>query len=222
MPVRMKLEDIGQNITLAFDQMTSPEARRRLLAQFAREKVAEAAAHNSAVLGRPARFETFVDGTRSPNLESVRPDGQIVAEFELVEEVLLWVGDRLFESSPHLTGRYQRSHELFIDGVVYESDGPFPALWDEAFFANTQPYARKIERGLSAQAPDGVYQYWATKAASRFGNIARIKFGYRTPLFGAINYWAARTKMTGKGRPMSSRTRAEWLRRQPAIIITPR
>jgi hypothetical protein len=120
MPVRMKLEDIGQNITLAFDQMTSPEARRRLLAQFAREKVAEAAAHNSAVLGRPARFETFVDGTRSPNLESVRPDGQIVAEFELVEEVLLWVGDRLFESSPHLTGRYQRSHELFIDGVVYE------------------------------------------------------------------------------------------------------
>lgn len=222
MAVKIKFEDIGQTISLAFEKETGPEARRKLLAAFAREKVSEAEAHNTAVLGRPARFETFVDGAKSSNFEGVRPDGQIVAEFELVEEVLLWVGDALFSASPWRTGRFARSHELFIDGVVYESDGPFPTLWDEAFFANTQPYARKLERGLSSQAPDGIYQVVAQQANSRFGNLAKVSFGYRTPLFGAIHDWATRSKLTGKGRPMSSRTRAEWLRRQPAIIIRPR
>jgi len=53
-------------------------------------------------------------------------------------------------------------------------------------FLNIQPYARKIERGQSSQAPDGVYQAVATLAQRRFGNVAKITFSYRTAIGGAI------------------------------------
>jgi hypothetical protein len=55
-------------------------------------------------------------------------------------------------------GLYKRSHVLIADGVAVD-DGKIPPLAktsDVRF--NIQPYARKIERGLSPQRPDGVYQ----------------------------------------------------------------
>jgi hypothetical protein len=57
----------------------------------------------------------------------------------------------------------------------------------------------------------------AELARARFGNVANIKFGFRAPLFGGIEEWAARTRMKSKSK---GDRRAEWLRRQPAIIIT--
>ena len=80
--------------------------------------------------------------------------------------------------SPVLTGRFAKSHELFADGVDTENPNIAPPA-EEYVFLNTQPYARKIERGRSPQAPDGVYQAVATLAQRRFGNIARITFSYR-------------------------------------------
>jgi hypothetical protein len=87
---------------------------------------------------------------------------------------------------------------------------------------NTQPYARKIERGHSKQAPNGVYETVAHLAARRFGNMARIRFGYRSPLFGSIKEWAGRTRLQPKGRRRTGSSRQDWLTRQPAIIVTPR
>jgi hypothetical protein len=89
-------------------------------------------------------------------------------------------------------------------------------------FINTQPYARKLEKGASSQAPDGVYQSVAVLASRRFGNIAKVRFGYRVPLFGSINAWADTASAARWAAAKSERReslRAEWLRRQPAIII---
>ena len=76
-------------------------------------------------------------------------------------------------------------------------------------FLNTQPYARKIEGDLSRepsskQAPEGVYEAVATLAQRRFGNVAMIRFSYRTPIDGAI-----------AGGRMGDRS----TRRTPAIIV---
>ncbi len=95
----------------------------------------------------------------------------------------------------------------------------------EYAFLNTQPYSRKIERGESPQAPEGVFQVVATLAQSRFGNIAKITFSYRAVMGGAIGAWA----MTPSARSLAARSgstgssdikRTEWLTRSPAIIIT--
>jgi hypothetical protein len=57
-------------------------------------------------------------------------------------------------------------------------------LAEEYTFINTVPYARKIERGSSRQAPDGVYQAVANLARRKFTKLAKITFSYRTVLGG--------------------------------------
>jgi hypothetical protein len=86
-------------------------------------------------------------------------------------------------------------------------------------FVNVQPYARKIERGESPSAPEGVYEAVATLARQRFGNVARIRFEYRVPVGGgtALEAWAGRT---GQRRRAGRQRSSEWNRRQPAIVIT--
>jgi hypothetical protein len=87
---------------------------------------------------------------------------------------------------------------------------------------NTQPYARKIEKGLSPAAPDGVYEVVAALAKRRFGNIASIKFSYRAPLAGGVLPYVAIDRKMLAGHPDRARARAERALRAPAIVIVPR
>jgi hypothetical protein len=147
----------------------------------------------------------FVDGVRGAALQTVKPNGIIVAEFELVTDVLRYIGEQLVLNSPVDTRRYEQSHKLFADGVEIEPSSQILTA-DEYVFINTVPYARKIERGLSPQAPDGVYQAVATMAKRRFSRVARISFSYR----GLIGGFVA-------GGPAGNRSDT----RQPAIIVRP-
>src|SRR5690606_34057746 len=108
----------------------------------------------------------------------VQPEGRISFEFSLLGPVLEWIGEQIVLASPVLTGTYARSHVVFADGV--EADpGNVPEDAKEYVFVNLQPYARKIERGLSPQSPEGVYHAIAALAHQRFGNIARIHYTLR-------------------------------------------
>jgi hypothetical protein len=69
---------------------------------------------------------------------------------------------------------------LLADGAEVDPSGANVPPADEYVFINTVPYARRIERGSSSQAPDGVYQAVAMLARGRFGNIARITYSFRT------------------------------------------
>ncbi|ODT50264.1 hypothetical protein [Devosia sp. 63-57] len=177
MRVSTKVEPIARDIAFIVAQDLSPEARSRALADYAGEQIAEADRQNRAALGTAVHREVFVDGRRAAALTSVRPDGVIVAEFDLVNDALEWIGRQLVLTSPVLTGAYARNHVMFADGTEVTSKIPDAA---EYIFVNMLPYARKIEAGLSDQAPDGVYQAVAVVAARRFGNVARVLFGYRT------------------------------------------
>jgi len=215
---KVKVQGLYKDIRLAFPQLFSPQARSKAFADFARSELKAAQEHNRSALGRVPPHQTWVDGTLGGDLDRVKPDGTIVFEFEMVEELLLWIQEELFKNSPWLTGRYTRSHALFVDGKEASLDAPLPPIEQEAFFVNLQPYARRIERGWSDKAPDGVYESVAKIAKGRFANVADIKFSYRTPAFGAVHEWASRTRMQSTRRS----DRAEWLRRQPAIVVTPR
>lgn len=180
-------------------EITSPKAKSERLAAFAREQIAEADAINRNALGREVDREIIVDGQTGKPIEQVRPDGVVFAEWSLIGGVLEWIGEELLKASPILTGKYMRSHVMFVDGVEHKPGDPLDEGAAEYAFVNTQPYARKIERGLSPQAPDGVYEVIAALAAQRFGNQARIRYTFRS--------------LTG------TKDRAD---RQPAIIVYPR
>jgi hypothetical protein len=217
MAVVAKIEPISRDIQAIIRENLSPAARSRVLARFARETINEASDINRRALGKVPPYQTFVDGRRSEALERVRPDGVIVAEFDLISELLGFVSQQLWVHSPIRTGRYQKSHRIFADGaLVGEVANNTRALaapggrWTsgmvdarEWVFVSVAPYARRIERGWSRQAPDGVYQAVAALARRRFASLARIQFSYRG--------------VTGLSFP---KRRSVTDTRQPAIVIT--
>lgn len=224
MAVKSRLDPIDRSIQLFISEELSPEARSRHLASFARVQIQAAKDQNRRVLGADPPVEIAVDGSLGRPIEAVSPDGVVVAEFRLVEDVLAYIGEMLVRHSPVLSGRFQSSHILFADGVEVDPE-KIPVDAQEYSFVNQQPYSRKIERGLSPQSPEGVYHVVSVLAQRRYGNIARIRFGFRSLPAGAVGRWS----VTGSARALAQRVRGgdarnhpEWLTRQPAIVVTQR
>ena len=180
MAVSTKIEPINKDIALFLDDVRSPSQ----FVDLARQVIEDTKRDNAAILGRVPPFTIFVDGSRGAPIEAVKPGGVIVVEFELVQDVLRYIGEQLVLHSPHLTGRYERSHVLFADGTPIDFEAPVTAIASEYVFVNTQPYARKLERGRSPQAPHGVYEVTATLAKRKFSRLAKIEFGFRNLVSG--------------------------------------
>ena len=221
MAIRSRIQPIDRSVIVQLTSDLSPAARSRTLAFAARAILADTLEENSQVLGYVPGYQTFVDGSEGVPVEAVKPEGVIVYQFQLLFDLFVWIFMQLSSASPVLTGRYKSSHIFFADGAEIDPLGPIPVA-SEYVFMNDQPYARKIERGLSKQAPDGVYEGVAALAAARYGNIARIIFTYRSMQGGAIGEWARTTKMIHKNRrkQLEGDKRQMWLTRQPAIVIT--
>ncbi|MFC3693123.1 hypothetical protein [Chenggangzhangella methanolivorans] len=222
MSLRSRLDPIDRDIDAILAEDLSPQARSSALADVARGELRAAQDVNARAMGgRTPPHDTFVDGRRGAIEDSVSPQGVIAYEFTLLEELFAWIADQLVTHAPVLTGKFSRSFAFFADGVEVSEGAPAPQA-SEYVFLNLQPYARKIERGLSSQAPDGVFEVLAAMAAARFGNVARIRFGFRSVPAGAVGEWAARTNLqsraSSRNRPGAQRT--DWLTRQPAIVIT--
>lgn len=221
MTITTKLDPVARSIQMLVDETLGPEARSRQLAAFAREEFERADAENRAATGRTVAHRTFVDGVEGRPLPTVTPDGTVVFAWQLLDDLLAWIADELERASPKKSGRYAASHLLFADGIEVPASSPVPDAAEYAFL-NAQPYARKIERGLSEAAPEGVYEAVALLARRRFGNIASVKFSFRSLPSGAIGDWAARTGMKARRAKLNVTgvARQDWLTRQPAIIVT--
>jgi hypothetical protein len=204
MPIVTQVEPIDKDIELFISEMFSPAARSLALALVARTQLAEADQTNQSALKYVPAHKTIVDGSEGASEYGVRPDGLIVYEFELITDLFEWIAQQLETHAPVKSGQFSKSFAFFADGSEVEVGTELPDA-SQYVFLNTQPYASKIERGESPQAPDGVFQVVATMAQQRFGNLARITFGYRAPVSGAF--------LTGHaGNKSANRT--------PAIIIT--
>lgn len=204
MAVKTRLEPIDRDIALMLNEALSPAAQSQALAQYAREGIEEARNTNRQILGRLPHETIAVDGRKGAALESVKANGVIIVEFELFNDALIWIADQITIHSPFKTGQFRKNNALFADGREIEVGKEIPAA-TEFVFINLTPYARKIERGTSSQAPDGVFQAVATLAQRRFGNVARISFSYRTALGGSF--------LTGRQGDRSQQ-------RNPAIVVT--
>ena len=171
-------DDLASLISESF----GPEAVSTAIAEAARGALAEAEAINTAALGRAVPYETLVDGRESADLDKVRPDGSIVGIFDLTTEILTWIEQQLISHSPVRTGRYQKSHRIFVDGAEMAIADIAPGV-RQVVFAPLSAYAPEIEPhdgkpGESRKAPDGVYQAVAALARQRFGAFADISFTF--------------------------------------------
>lgn len=222
--VTTKIQPIDRDLVIRL--LGSPQERSAIHAQFAREQLADAEETDRQIIGSVPSHETFVDGSKGASEDNVRPDGGVIVyEFDLVSDVLAWISDTLETHSPEggsgdpHPGLYKKSHVMLADGSLADPSNPPQA--EEYVFVNSQPYARKIEKGSSQQFPDGVYETVATMARAKYGNSAKITFGYRSIAGGEIGAWAktasARAHASNHSRVANP---SAWLTNQPAIIVT--
>lgn len=192
----------GTAIRQMTTRLRSPEAQSKRLASFAKREIARVKRENEAALERkltPPRIT--VDGRKNAPLQSVKPSGTIVAEFNLNIVAVQWILSELHKVSPVLSGEYERSHIVLADGV--EIDAAKLPKASEFIIVSVSPYARKIEgiagrKPLSDQAPDGVYEAVAVVARNRFKQEAAVKFTFQ-----------------------EVRTSEGESQRQPAIVVRP-
>jgi hypothetical protein len=186
MVVRTKIEPLAKTISLIVNSALSPAAQSQAVADFARSAIADADEANRRILGRVPPKKTTVDGREGAALESVNPDGgSIITEWELIGDLLFWIGDTLRARSPIVSGHYRDAHTLFADSVEVPIGGDVPSA-DEYVFLNPLPYARKIEIGKTksgrdfvVSVPNRIYERTANDAKAKFGNLANIRFSYR-------------------------------------------
>jgi hypothetical protein len=182
MSVRTRVEPLDRDVKLIIDEMLSSAAQSAQFAAGAKQFLDEADDINRRVLGRVPRSHTFVDGSEGTPLASVKPDGVIVREYELVIDVLIFIADELRAASPvgrgpdkregH-PGFYKASHTLFADGTEVPAGGAIPDA-NEYVFLSDAPYTRKVEMRKT------IYEMTAAKANARFGNIAKTRFTWRS------------------------------------------
>ncbi|MER2268244.1 hypothetical protein [Methylobacterium oxalidis] len=219
----VRVDPVARDIALMLDDTLSPNAQAALLAEAAREALGEAQDTNQQALGYVPEHETFVDGQQRQDLANLTPRSTVLFEFKLLTDIVGWIDEQLIIHSPVRTERYARSHVWFADDVEFDASRMPPAA-EQYVVLNAQPYARKIERGQSSQAPDGVYEGVATLAKRRFGNVAYVGFSYRSFPGGAIGKWAqtaSAEKLSRNVRGGRVGARQDWLTRQPAILIDP-
>lgn len=187
---RLDLTDLLSDLT--------PKAQSASVADFAKDRLAEAQSFQKRAGGRAAKFAVTVDGRTGASIDSVRPNGRIVIEFELVTELLAWIARALWERSPVGSGRYRSGHTLYADGrpIGALSGGVLPGHLPDAreySFSNVQPYAHKIEigrthsgRAFTIHVPNRVYERTASDAAARFPGLGKVVFAERAVVAGVL------------------------------------
>lgn len=203
--------------------------RSEAIAQFARQQLREAEDHNARILGRAPAHTTIVDGRRDAPEESIRPGGTIVYLFEVGQATLEDAVDEAFNLlvnlSPYREKRpnanppthYRDEFRLYVNGDRRDFADLGRAVTfaggDEVWITNLQPYARKIERGWSSQAPNGVVETVMAIIRAKYGSVLSVKFSYRQFPGLAVG----RTQRGG-----TPKTRAEVRRAEsyPTLILT--
>jgi hypothetical protein len=213
-----KISVVSRDVEAMVAEAADPARRVEMFVSFAREAFGEVDAQNRAAAGREIPSTHAVDGVAGAPLASAKVGSTIAWEWQLGIGIVAETLALLISGAPKRSGRFSKSFLVFADGVETAPEA-IPPETIEVVITNTQPYARKIERGKVGGKP-AFFQGVAAVARSRFGNGAQVKFTFTSLAdrgSSSVVEWARTTKMK-VGRRAGGR-RTEWLTRQPAISI---
>lgn len=81
-----------RELALIVDEMRSPKAHSRMLANLAQEQIDKTSVENATVIGRALQEPiSTVDGRQGAPLGSVKPDGTITAKWNVEATSLRWI-----------------------------------------------------------------------------------------------------------------------------------
>lgn len=223
-----RLTAFSRQVQLFNDQLQG-EFRRQALVTLAKTSLAEAEAHNAAILGRKPAHTTIVDGRQNAAEATVKPGGTIVYLFEVGAASLEGAIDQAFrlliQQAPYRSKRsganpathYRDVFLLFQNGDRRDFADLGRAVTfapaDEIWITNLQPYSRKLERGWSDQAPNGIFEVVTAVLRAKYGSVLNVKFSYRQ----FSGFGLGRTLRGGTPKTRSEVRRSE---SYPTIVLT--
>jgi hypothetical protein len=184
---RTSLDALKQTVTVTWPTRDKARAKE-FLVRFARENTARIVNEQQARAGVKPGVDMYANQKGNSNLQSVVLPGPIISDFQYLGEIILVTLGALRAASPVRSGAYRDGHQIFINGApVATLPNPLPP-GSEIMISNTVPYARRIEIGKTAagrafviQVPNRIYERVAKNIiGKRYGNIAKISFGYVT------------------------------------------
>lgn len=170
-----KVQTVGVTFEQAHQNVLDEVKSAEWIIQMAREQHAEVMSKPPI----PVRWRLFVDGVEANSTSAIKWDSTVRFQYARIDVVVNYAMEALAKLSPVLTGRYQVSHTLLIDGVPGRIED-----WDwgsEIVIVNMQPYARKIEIGamkMRVPGTDHVFQTAAKFTRSRYSTMANISFTF--------------------------------------------
>lgn len=217
----------AQQIAQAFDiamKGTLAEVRQKLVVTAYRE-------HRRVMdtVPRPLSFRRWVDGREGGQIEEAKAGSVIYFRYERIDLVVQYAMEVLFDLSPvGLPGDrraghpnlYRMRHQIMLNGeAVPNLKTRRPG--DEVVILNPVLYARKIERGamrMRVKGTDHVYEQAARIVKRRYGNLADVRFTYRSA---ALPYVAMGGRSGGRKAGAAKRSAAgmERASRLPALVI---
>lgn len=182
MAFKTQIGPFSGQINFLISKTLSPSARSKKFAEFAKAGITEADAINGRALGRPVSHTVTVDGQAGATIDSVKPEGLIVAQWDVGTPALIWIWNALRNRSPFLTGKYRKGHQLFADGAELALGAIIP-IARAYLFVNAEPYSHKIEvgktesgRDFEIMVPNRIYERVARETDSMFGKFLIIEY----------------------------------------------
>lgn len=231
MAFRIQAND--REVALFLQDLAGPE-RRAFIKETADEVFGEARAQNRAVLGYAPPETLRTDGTVGKAPEDMAVGGHSTLSFDLAGDVIAFTMELARRLSPRSGSNRKSRDETFAESHVAIVDGavlPAPyrtGAFQRAVIYNLQPYNRKIERGLSRQRPNGVYEALVLpEVKKRYGALYFVAFAYEAGLVAPFGKKSGIVsdieRRRGKGARNRRRRRQFHARdRVPALIIEPR
>lgn len=190
MPLDIKIKPVSQSFQVLVDELLSPKAQSAKIADFARRQIRAADEINRRAFGVVPPKKVTVNGREDELLTNIPlPRGVIIAEYRVIDDVLVWIMQTLRERSPVVSGDYRRGHKMFADDV--EANPNKPPIASRYSFFNVVPYTRKIEFGKTQsgrdfviQVENRIYKRTGDDARGKFGNVARISNGFASVVGG--------------------------------------
>lgn len=178
-------EQLARDLEARRAEILGPQQYSDTIRQLLQEEVAAADRINQRFGATiyPIGKSVTVNNVRAGGFEGVLPGSTVIVEWQLVGPALTWIAQALRERSPVASGAYRGNHLLLADGAPASPGSAPPAK--EYVFINTEPYARKIEIGIThsgrafeVRVENRIYQRTAADAARQFPGVS-VAFEFR-------------------------------------------
>jgi len=169
--------------TVAWPQHIQTNARALLVrvAKQGHAKIMAAAASN----GLYPTWEAYANTPGNSNIDNVVLPGPIVYLYHYVTDVAEFALTELQKNSPVRSGRYAKSHTIYLNGQPVARAPKMLKRGDEILITNPVPYARRLEIGKTEsgrdfviQVPPRIYERTAKKLKAKYGKVVKITFTY--------------------------------------------